>query len=191
MNTATAASPHTPDDLLALPDGGKGYELVDGHLVEKPMSEESNCLGGWIAHLINSYAAPRRLGLVVPEQTYRCFPNKPGQIRRPDVSFIRRERRPRGPERGGHTLEPPDLIVEVLSPGDEVISLQEKLDDYFSAAVPIVWIVNPVRRSVEVYTAGDPVPQILRGDAILTGGAVLPEFTVRIEDIFTLFDPME
>src|SRR5690606_36295688 len=39
----------TPDDLPMMPDGDR-YELVNGELVDTPVSEESNLIAGWITH---------------------------------------------------------------------------------------------------------------------------------------------
>ncbi|HEX6983785.1 MAG TPA: Uma2 family endonuclease, partial [Planctomycetaceae bacterium] len=102
MSTAGTKSRYTADDLLAMPDGDR-YELVDGELVETPVSEESSLIAGWIAYLLNAFILPKRSGFVIPEQSYRCFPDDPNKVRRPDVSFLRAERRPAGPLRHGHT----------------------------------------------------------------------------------------
>lgn len=187
MSTAETKPRYTADDLLAMPDGDR-YELVDGELVETPMSEESNTIGGWIITLLNGFAVPRRLGIVIPEQTYRCFPDDPNKIRKPDVSFILVEKRPHGPSRRGHTPAPPDIAVEVVSPGDRVYDLEAKLADYAAAGFPLVWVVNPERRTVAVYTGGLS-PTVLGPDDTLTGGDVLPGFSVRVADLFPPYFP--
>lgn len=179
---------HTPDDLLTMSDGDR-YELVNGELVETSVSEESNLIAGWITHLLNLRALPQRLGLVIPEQTYRCFPNDPNRVRRPDVSFVLAEKRPNGPLRRGHTPTPPDIAVEVVSPGDEAYDLEEKLADYRSAGIPLTWVVYPNRRTVHVYTLGSEVPAILHEEDELTGGDVLPGFSVKVREIFSMITP--
>ncbi len=173
----------TADDLLSMPDGDR-YELVDGELVESVMSEEANLIAAELLGLLREFVKPRRLGLVIPEQTYRCFPDDPNRVRRPDVSFVLAEKRPRGPRRRGHTPTPPDIAVEVVSPNDTVYDLGTKLADYASAGVPLVWVVNPLQRTVTVYTAGVPSPTLLGPEDELTGGDVLPGFACRVADLF-------
>ena len=183
MSTVETIRRYSPEDLLSMPDGDR-YELVDGELVETSVSEESNLIAGWIAHLLNAVVGPRRLGLVMPEQTYQCFPDAPDRVRKPDVSFIRAEKRPNGPRRRGHTPIPPDLAVEVVSPGDSVYDLEDKLADYRSAGVPLVWVVHPNRRTVYVYAGGSEVPSVLHEDDSLTGGEIVRGFSAKVAELF-------
>ena len=46
---------------------------------------------------------------------------------------------------------PPDLAVEVVSPNDSVEDLEEKLDDYRKARVPLIWVIYPEARKVKVH----------------------------------------
>ncbi|MGC1276294.1 MAG: Uma2 family endonuclease [Planctomycetaceae bacterium] len=183
MSTAALKVLYTADDLLTMSDGDR-YELVRGGLVEKEMSEESNLIAGWIAYLLNAFILPKRSGFVIPEQTYRCFPDDPNKVRRPDISFLRAERRPAGPLRHGHTPDAPDLAVEVVSPNDVAYDLEEKLADYRSAGVPLIWVVFPNRRTVHVYAGGSEVPSVLHESDPLTGGEILPGFSVKVADLF-------
>ncbi|MCS7308112.1 MAG: Uma2 family endonuclease, partial [Aquificaceae bacterium] len=45
----------------------------------------------------------------------------------------------------------PDIVVEVLSPSTAYYDLTEKKDAYERAGVKELWIVDPLRRSFEVY----------------------------------------
>lgn len=183
MSTAETKTHYTADDLLTMPDGDR-YELVDGELVEKEISEEAATIVGWLVHLLVGFASPRKLGLVMAEQSFRCFPDDPNKIRRPDVSFLRAERRPTGPLRHGHTPDAPDIAVEVVSPNDIAYDLKEKLADYRSAGVPLIWVVDPNRRKVHVYEGGHEVPSVLYESDTLTGGSVLPGFAVKVAKLF-------
>jgi Uma2 family endonuclease len=183
MSTAALRVLYTADDLLTMSDGGR-YELIRGELVKKEMSEESTTVVGWLVHLLAGFAFPRKLGLVMPEQSFRCFPDDPNKVRRPDVSFLRSERRPAGPLRQGHTPDAPDLAVEVVSPNDAAYDLEEKLADYRSAGVPLIWVVYPNRRTVQVYAGGSEVPSVLHESDTLTGGDVLPGFSVQVAKLF-------
>ena len=171
------------DDLLTMPDGDQ-YELVDGELVEKDRSEESTSIVGWLVHFLAGFAYPRKLGLVMPEQSYRCFPGDPDKVRKPAVSFVLAKKRPDGPLRYGHTPTAPDIAVEVVSPGDEAYGLEEKIADYRSAGIPLIWIVYPNTRTVYVYQGGSEVPSVLHEADALAGGEILPGFSVKVADLF-------
>jgi Uma2 family endonuclease len=77
----------------------------------------------------------------------------------------------------------PTLIVEILSPNTTVEELNEKIDAYLAAGVPLVWIIDPYRRTVTVHRPGDePVLFNLRQD--LTGDPHLPGFCVPVAQLF-------
>lgn len=70
------------------------------------------------------------------------------RYRIPDVCLGTTETPPNGP-----LLEPPFLAVEILSPDDRAVDMQEKIDDYLGAGVSYVWVVNPITRSAYVHTS--------------------------------------
>lgn len=48
---------------------------------------------------------------------------------------------------------PPLLCIEVLSPGDSLGELQERVDDYVAMSVPHIWAVDPTRRRAYIAAA--------------------------------------
>jgi Uma2 family endonuclease len=82
----------------------------------------------------------------------------------------------------------PDLAVEVLSEGNTRREMEQKLREYFSAGVRLVWYVDPVLQEVHVYTAPNQ-REVLTADHILRGGEVLPGFTLPVRQLFA--EPME
>ncbi len=99
----------------------------------------------------------------------------------PDAAFISKKKQPDPPH---HTWNPhpPHLAVEVLSPTDEPEVLRLKIANYLSAG-SIVWVVNPDKRQVELYTPG-LAPQRVGSDGVLSGGDALPGFTLPVAAIF-------
>lgn len=139
---------YTPEDLLAMPEA-KNYELVDGRLVERNMGAESSWIGGRLHSRLDLFCDEHGLGWVWPaDNGYQCFPHAPQLVRRPDVSFIRAGRLPGGQLPKGHVRIPPDLVVEVVSPNDLVYEVEEKVDDYQKAGVPLIWVIHPENRTV-------------------------------------------
>src|SRR4051794_28045676 len=94
QSDVTPKSDVTPEELLGMSDGGH-YELIDGELRERNVSALSNLIASEIGGILRNYCHQNKLGwLFAADHGYRCFPWKPGQVRRADVSFIRRERYP-------------------------------------------------------------------------------------------------
>jgi len=111
-----------------------------------------------------------------------------GLVRIPDLAFISWDRLPhrRMPTVPIPALAP-DLAIEVLSAGNTPDEMARKRQDYFTAAVRLVWIVDPVARTVAVYTSPESVT-VLATTAILNGGEVLPGFTLPLQDLFAELD---
>jgi Uma2 family endonuclease len=185
MSILTPHTPLTPEEFEFLPDSqGQGFELIDGHLQEKKMGTESGSINTRIAHFLWSVVLPAGLGEVIGgDGMYRCFPKYPKRVRKPDVSFIRRDRLPDGIVPRGITNIRPDLAVEVISPGDYYYEVEEKIADYYDAGIPLIWIVSPQTRTVMVYRP-DGTNQRLRDTDDLTADPVIAGFRVRIADLF-------
>jgi Uma2 family endonuclease len=183
VNMTTIASPtdFTPEDVLALEEEGL-YELVNGRLVEKKMSSVAAETAGLIVIALGNHVLPARLGKIYPEQTFQCFNEDPEKIRRPDVAFILAQRLG-GVAPEGHVRIPPDIAIEVISPSDKAYDLEEKLGDYRSAGVKLVWVVYPIARVFRIHRPDHNVTELVDGDT-LTGESVLPDFSAKISNLF-------
>ena len=73
----------------------------------------------------------------------------------------------------------PDFVVEVVSPTDVFTDLLEKVEEYLTAGVRMVWLVDPLRRIAQIHTGMDAVRQVAQAGT-LDGGDVLPGFAVRL-----------
>jgi Uma2 family endonuclease len=186
MSAIVSVPAYTPEDLLSLPDDGKGYELVGGRLVEKQTGAFASWLAARIGSMVARYSERRSLGFTLESQAgYQCFPDDPRKVRKPDVSFIRRGRFPddRIPE--GHIPVPPDLAVEVVSPNDTAYEVTAKVEEYLTASIPLVWVVYPNARVIHVYRAGGTLERLGETDE-LTAPDLLPDLRCRVADLFTL-----
>jgi Uma2 family endonuclease len=175
----------TPEDLLKMSDGNR-YELVEGRPKEICVSALSSYIAGVVFGLINDYLRSGRMGWLFPEgASYRCFPTAPTQVRRPDVSFILRERYPGNHLlREGHIRITPDFVVEVISPNDLIVDLNQKLLEYLDARIPLIWVIDPQVRIVWVFHGG--VIRLVREPGELTGESVLPDLRISTGELFAL-----
>lgn len=73
---------------------------------------------------------------------------KPNRFRVPDITVVA------GPLPATPILhEPPFLCIEILSRGDSMDDMQERIDDYLAFGVRHVWVVNPRTRRAFLYTS--------------------------------------
>jgi Uma2 family endonuclease len=177
----------TEEDVLAIHDHeGRLYELMHGVLVEKVVGLRESLLVIALASLLRGFVRPRNLGIVTgADGMMRLFP---GLVRIPDVAFISWERLPnrRVPTEPLPDLAP-DLAAEVLSVGNTPGEMARKRQDYFAANVHLVWQVDPITRTVEVFMAPDQ-SAVLHETHILNGGTVLPGFTLPLQELFAELD---
>lgn len=182
MPTGANKTSFTPDDLLSMTDGPV-YELVGGQLVERPVSALSSSVATILIGMLSEFVRRNRLGIVfAPDRGYQCFPADPAMVRKPDLSFVRRGRFA-GELPEGHIRFAPDLAVEILSPNELAYDVDEKAEQYLAAGVRLVWVMNPVVRTVRVQQPGAP-GVLLREQDALDGGEALPGFSCPIRKIF-------
>jgi Uma2 family endonuclease len=187
MATAeTTPKTWTPEDLLAIRDRPMP-ELVDGELVERaPMGIKSDRLAARILSRLSVFIEDRGFGSVNGAQgSYQIFPDDPRKVRIPDVSFIRAGRETAVPD--GHSRVVPDLVVEVISPNDGASEMMGRIRDFLDAGVPLIWVVDPDTRTVQVLR-GDGTGVILKGGDSLDGEGVLPGFRLALADLFKVVD---
>lgn len=174
---------YTADDLLRM-TGDEHYELVDGKLVEKGMGVRSSLVARNLITLLGPFARGQGLGEVFESECgYVLFPDLNNRVRKPDVSFVRRDRFPTdGLPRGWFRLVP-DLAVEIISPNDTAEEVAARITDYLRAGVALLWIVDPESRLVQIFRRDCSAAWLL-GTGELKGEDVLPGFVCRVEDVF-------
>ncbi|NJK61871.1 MAG: Uma2 family endonuclease [Synechococcaceae cyanobacterium SM2_3_1] len=168
---------------MELPDDGHRYELVNGELVDMGNAGmEHGEIGSYLGGLLALHVRQNKLGTVCDSST--AFTLKSGNKRSPDISFVSRDRLqglsrpPRGFFQGS-----PDLAVEILSPGNTVEEMHEKIVEYFQNQTRLVWVIHPDERYVLVYHQPEP-DQFLRIEDALDGEEVVSGFSISVSDLF-------
>jgi len=183
MSLAEIKPGMTAEEFEALPDG-VGYELVDGELKDRNVSALSSWVGGRLVKLLANHVDDNNLGWVFPaDNGYQCFADKPRDVRKPDVSFVRADRLGiEGLEQGWLRVVP-DLVVEVVSPNDLFYEVEEKIQQFLKAGVPLIWVVIPPTRSVRVIRR-DGSTALLSENQELSREDIVPGFSCRVGDLF-------
>ncbi len=139
-------------------------------------------LASWLGYLLAKHLTTNDIGIATgADGPHRL---EPGQVRFPDVAFISYERIPDDAQ-NDHPLPDwvPNLAVEIISPGDTGAEMERKRREYFEAGVEFVWMVDPLNRSVQVFTSSDAFTLVTE-DEVLNGGTVLPGFRLSVRDWF-------
>ena len=77
----------------------------------------------------------------------------------------------------------PDRAVEVLSPTDNALEVQQKVRDYLEAGARLVWIIAPQAKTVTVYRV-DGSERLLRDQEHLEGEDTLPGLVIPLVEVF-------
>lgn len=172
----------TDEELLSLPKDGYKYEYVKGELRMSPAGLEHGEIGIRLASMLLNYVKTSQLGKVYDSSTGYRLPN--GNLRSPDVSFVRLERLPEGKSPKGFAHFAPDLAVEILSPSDSMSKINEKIAEYFDNGASLVWIVDPDSQAVTVYSSPTD-RRLLQAEDEFTGGNVIPGFRCHVKELFS------
>jgi Uma2 family endonuclease len=173
----------TGEEALALGDIGP-YELVEGRIV--PMSPtgykharyESN-----FDEYLKAFVRGRNLGHVLVGEVGIYTGRRPDTVRGADLAFISNERYAQQKKESGFLEVAPELVVEILSPDDRWNDVTQKLREYFSIGVKLVWVADPAARTVYAYRALTEVREFKETD-LLPGDDILPGFSVPVANLF-------
>ena len=173
----------TADDLLMMPDLGVRRELVRGEVREMaPPGEEHSETHTELARLLGNHVRAHALGRVYVELGFRIA-SDPDTVLLPDVSFVRADRVAAGPRNPGYRSGAPDLVVEVLSPGDSFDEVEEKVFEWLAAGCRMVVLLNPRRRTATVYRSPGDFVRLTVAD-VLDGGDVVPGWKLPLRELF-------
>ncbi len=164
------------------------WELIDGELVEMPPAgeEHGHTWGAIYAHIWN-YVIPLRLGRVFGADTGFAVSLDRQMVRVPDAGFVRAERLDPDRDRKRFLRVPPDLAVEVVSPGQPPRRPGERLAFALANGCALGWLIDPYRRTIDVYRP-DAGPVRMADDGVLEGEPVLPGYRLAASVVFGWLD---
>ncbi|MEO0326847.1 MAG: Uma2 family endonuclease [Myxococcota bacterium] len=153
MTTSATAPSLTLAGWGALPEGQSG-ELVDGRLEEEEVPTRLHeAAVAWLLFELTAWARRHGARVYGSDLKLRVAHDRG---RKPDVSVYLAGTPRSGARETVQTL-PPDVVVEVVSPGpadarrDRII----KPGEYAAAGIPNYWLLDPELRSFVVWVRGD------------------------------------
>ncbi len=164
----------TLDEFLAMPDiDERRLELIDGEVCEKVSPRWGHGrLTGFLGQLLNEFGHAAVEPRAVIRGTANFGPSSP----LPDVAFYRSA----PPADDEWMTSPPDVAVEILSPGQSRREMRAKVDLYRAFGIPSVWVVDLERREVEIY---EGERRILAGTDLIDSKHA-PGFAIAVDALF-------
>ena len=157
----------------------EGYEYVKGELVAMPpTSMKHGEISSNVIRYLSLHIFEHQLGRSYTAGTTFHLGDR---IVKPDVAFVSTERLPKNREKGAPV--PPDLAVEVVSPTDKHYGVTEKALAYLKAGTRLVWVIEPVAKTVLVYRSETDFT-LLSCEDTLTGEEVIKGFTCPVVQLF-------
>ncbi len=157
-------------EFLAQPniEASPAWEFINGIARQKVMptlyhSRLQRNLVNWINQNTNQYEAIQELRCIIP-------PISPV----PDIAVIEIDRLPQtdGPFAGA-----PDWVVEIRSPDQSILDLQNKILHCLTNGTQLAWLIDIQRQQIWVWQA-EELPIVYAGDDILPGLLDFPHTTV-------------
>lgn len=170
----------TAEELGNLPDEPLRHELIKGELLTMPLPKREHMrVSAKLIMLLLQHATANDLGDVYTEGGFK-LESDPDTVLGPDVSFVAKDRIALSPE--GYHQGPPDLAIEVLSPGDRRGKVEHKLSLWLEFGTRSVWLVNPRRRTVEICKPIGERTLLHETDELVDD--TVPGFRVAVSEIF-------
>ena len=182
--STTSTALMTAEELMELLDDDLRHELINGELITMPLSKLPH--GRLATHLgvsLARFVLENELGEVYIGDVGFQLTWNPDTCVGPDISFISKERLEQAADVQGYWQGPPDLAVEVYSPGYRPGKVSERISRLFSSGTRQVWIVDLTRSTVAVYRSESDLTTF-SGSDYLEAPDLFPGFRISLDKIF-------
>lgn len=152
------------------------FELINGEIIEVSPGRTNNSA---LEHIL-SYA----VRLFCEKQNTPCYISGGdgafdvrGNVVAPDFAYKHSPMSDEYPD-----PIPPEWAIEIISPTDKADDIRNKRNIYIEANI-LYGELYPKSQSIDVYEPGKP-KRTIKVDGILSGGDVLPGFSITLKEIF-------
>ncbi len=175
----------TLQEFLNLPpgEGDTTYEFVDGQIIPKmsPKFHHSKLTRTFIK-ILEVWCQEE--GEVCPEWSIKLTRHQRDWVPTPDRLYVSNERLPANWDENEACPVPPDLVIEIISPGQTFGQMTAKAKDYLNAGVLRVWVVDSRARSITVFYP-DAAPQTYMGEELFED-SLFPGLSFTAETVFQM-----
>jgi Uma2 family endonuclease len=181
--STTSTALMTAAELMQLPDEDLRHELINGELITMPLPRVPH---GRIAMRLSvplaQFVWDHDLGELYFEAGFQLTWN-PDTVVGPDIAFISKERLKAVAEVKGYWQGPPDLAVEVYTPGPRPGKVSERISRLFNAGTKQVWIAHVKHSTVTVYRSVSDATTF-SGFDYLESPDLFPGLRISLDKIF-------
>jgi Uma2 family endonuclease len=168
-----------------MPKDSLRRELVRGELrVMSPAGFRHGRRAARIGRLLDVHVSQTDCGVVAGAETGFVLFRDPDTVRAPDAAFVSKDRF----EAVGDTEKfwpgAPDLVVEVVSPGDTFHEVQEKALEWVAAGCIAVPVLDADERTATVYRAGGQAQHVYGESETVDLSDAVPGFRVAVGELF-------
>ncbi|RKU29272.1 hypothetical protein C6497_06640 [Candidatus Poribacteria bacterium] len=157
----------------------EGFEYLEGELIPMPpTSGKHGDICSNIQWYLQSHVRTNRLGRVYTSDTGFQVGDR---MLIPDVAFISAARLPE--ERETSFSISPDIAIEVVSQSDSQYKVVQKALAYLEAGTSLVWVIEPIAKTVTVYRSETDIQTLTRND-MLIGEDVIEGFSCPVIQLF-------
>jgi Uma2 family endonuclease len=182
QNPDSSSFPIAGEDLYKMAHTGR-MELVEGELVRMaPTGYVHGLTESRFAKILRNFAEERGLGEVLVGEVGIYTRRNPDTVRGADVVYISRDQLSKA-KTDGFLDVAPELVVEILSPGDRWSDVHDKLEEYFGIGVQAVWIADPKHKRLFAYSSPTHAKSFAEND-IITDENILPGFEMLVAEFF-------
>lgn len=171
----------TLQQFLNLPTGDINYEFVNGYVVPKVSPKYfHSTLQSALLLLIRTWCKGK--GRVVSKWAIILQCQGENWVPVPDLTYISYQRLPKSWKRNEAFPIAPELVIEIISPGQTSKQFVDKTTDYFKAGVSKVWVVDPEAVNLEVFFA-DGTSQVYIDNMPIID-SLLPGLELTVKKVF-------
>ena len=155
-----------------------GYEFANKKVIRKEMIKNLELL---IILLLNKYfkltESYKKEGSLISEVGMKL---QNENFRIPDLAYFTADQCVAA-AKGEYPI--PQLAIEFLSKSESAEDIADKINDYFSSGVKMVWYIYPKTEMIYVYASPKDI-KVCQGDDICSASPVIPDFQFPTKEIF-------
>jgi len=161
----------------------KKSEFILGKIIiHSPVKKEHNDVLKNLLRVIDNYVVKNNLGYIGIEKVLIALSRNDYE---PDLCFFKNEKAKEFKE-GQSTFPAPDLVVEILSKSTKSNDYGIKFEDYLAHGVTEYWIIDPIKKVIELYRIDDKneYELILKSGTGMIKSEIVKGFEIKIQALF-------
>lgn len=152
-------------------------------LIMAPTAGSSGRRNFRLAALFGVWEQQEGSGQCFDSSTGFRLPN--GAIRSPDLAWVAQTQLTRLAAADWQAFLPlcPDFVLELRSPSDALVTLQEKMEEYLANGCQLGWLIDPSDRSIVIYQPKQAAQRIEKARTV-SGEPILKGLTLDLREIW-------